>query len=54
MYNFIENYLTDPSQAFLSAAKAADNLAWCDTVDEDNVYRQLSCPDFRLYETIVS
>ena len=53
MFNFIEDYLTDPSKAFSSAAKSAAGLSWCDAIDDENIYRQLSEPDFRLYETII-
>lgn len=52
MRSFIEDYLSDPSQAIASAA-ASVSSAWFDTIDEDMIYRQIGTPEFRLYEEMI-
>lgn len=53
MDNFIKTYLEDKDVALSSAISQADNLAWCDLVDEEMIYRQISSPEFNLYQEIV-
>ena len=50
MNTFIEDYLVDPAQAI---AKAYASLDSSDLFDEETIYRELSSPEFRLYEEIV-
>lgn len=53
MCNFIEDYLSDPSQAVSAALAAVHNSEWYDNVDDDVIYTQISSPEFRLYENII-
>lgn len=53
MDTFIKNYLEDKELAMSCAISQADDLAWCDSVDEDMIYRQLSSPEFNLYQEII-
>lgn len=53
MYNFIEDYLACKTQALASAKKTADNMNWCDSIDNEQIYAQLASPEFRLYEEMV-
>lgn len=49
MSNFVEDY-PDSKSCTLAAAKAeADNRHWFDQVDEEEIYRQLSSPEYKLY-----
>ena len=52
MKSFIEDYLDNPTTAI---AKAAESLTgkWYDNVEEEQIYAQISTPQYRLYETIV-
>lgn len=52
MRNFIEDYLSNPSQAIASAAGSAPAL-WCDSIDEEMIYKELATGEFRLYQEIV-
>lgn len=54
MCNFIEDYLQNPSLAI--AALSSDNAnrpKWHDTIDDELIYRQISSPEFRLYEEMI-
>lgn len=53
MYNFIEDYLVCKTQALASAKKTADNMQWCDSIDNERIYGQLASPEFRLYEEMI-
>ncbi len=53
MYNFIEDYLACKTQALASAKKTADNMNWCDSISNEQIYAQLASPEFRLYEEMV-
>lgn len=53
MYNFIEDYLACKTQALASAKKTADDMNWCDSIDDEQIYAQLASPEFRLYEEMV-
>lgn len=53
MDTFIKNYLEDKELAMSYAISQADDLTWCDSVDEDMIYRQLSSPEFNLYQEII-
>ena len=52
MYNFIEEYLQNPSLAIAKAKDAADRKFASIQVDEDEIYVQISSPDFHLYEAM--
>lgn len=54
MCNFIQDYLTDPSSAVSTAMESANRMQWCVNIDENEIYSQISSPEFRLYEHIVS
>jgi hypothetical protein len=53
MSTFIEDYLNDPTQAIIEARKRADVRFSEDMFDEDDIYRTIGSPEFRLYEAIV-
>lgn len=53
MKTFIEEYLQNPSQAIANAKNLSENLLWSNSIDEDNIYAQLSTGEFRLYEEMV-
>ncbi len=50
MCNFIEDYLKDPSQAVAVARMSADERFCGINCPDDEIYSQLSSPEFRLYE----
>jgi hypothetical protein len=53
MCTFIEDYLKDPAQAIISARdRASVKFGNIDFNDED-IYKSLASPEFRLYEEIV-
>lgn len=52
MCNFIEEYLKDPSNAVAVARMSADERFGGMNCSEDEIYSQLSSPEFRLYEQI--
>ena len=52
MCNFIEDYLKDPSQAVAAARMGADERFCGMNCPNDEIYSQLSSPEFRLYEQI--
>lgn len=49
---FIEDYLGNPTSAVAEAAQSMTGR-WYDEIDEELIYRQISSPEFRLYEEIV-
>lgn len=53
MYNFIQAYLEDPSQAVSSALESLHKTNRFDDIDDDVICSQLSSPEFRLYENII-
>lgn len=53
MKAFVEDYLQDPVMAVASAVKEAGSLLWADSIDEELVYKQISTPQFRLYEELL-
>lgn len=52
MKSFIEDYLDNPTTAIARAAESMTGK-WYDNVDEEQIYAQLSTPQYRLYESIV-
>lgn len=53
MYNFIEEYLKDPSAAVLNASKYINSCNCTTTPDADDIYTMIDAPEFRLYKEIV-
>ncbi len=53
MDDFIKTYLEDKDLALSSAISQAANLGWCDSIDQDMIYKQLSSPEFNLYQEII-
>ena len=53
MCNFIEDYLKDPSQAVAAARMIADERFCGMNCPNDEIYSQLSSPEYRLYEQIM-
>lgn len=53
MRTFIEDYLSDPSQAISKARLDASSKLWNEEFDEDMIYNQIASPEFRLYEEII-
>jgi len=51
MKTFIEDYLLNPSLAVANARM--DAATWCESVDEEMIYAQISSPEFRLYEAMI-
>ena len=52
MCTFIEDYLKDPSKAVAAARMIADERFGVINGLDDEIYSQLSSPEFRLYEQI--
>lgn len=50
--NFIEEYLQNPSQAVANARMSAKDRFSGINCPEDDIYTQLSSPEYRLYEQI--
>ena len=50
--NFIEEYLLNPSQAVANARMSADERFSGLSCQDDDIYSQLSSPEYRLYEQI--
>ena len=50
--NFIEEYLQNPSQAVANARMSADERFGGFRCQDDDIYSQLSSPEYRLYEQI--
>ena len=53
MRNFIEGYHSDPAQAVSSARIEADQRFGYDEFDDEMIYKEISMPEFRLYEEII-
>ena len=53
MSTFIEDYPGAKSRTLAAAKEEADNRQWFDQVDEEEIYRQMSSPEYRLYLEIV-
>lgn len=53
MNSFVEDYLSDCTQAIVSAAAEASGRKWYDEIDEELVYSQIASPEFRLYEEMI-
>ena len=51
MCAFIEDYLNSPSAAIARAMNEQKNRF--NDIDEDQIYKQLASPEFRLYEEII-
>jgi len=54
MYNFIEDYLKDPSAAVSNARNHINSFNDSSSFSDDHVYSEISTPEFRLYSEIVS
>lgn len=54
MRNFIEDYLTSPSQVVADARRELIGKPWYDMIDEEQIYKDISSPEFRLYEEITT
>ena len=50
--DFIEEYLQNPSQAVANARMSADDRFSSFCCPDDDIYAQLSSPEYRLYEQI--
>ena len=53
MYNFIDDYLNNPSMAVAAASESSRNQKWYDSVDEESIYKELASAEYHLYEAIV-
>lgn len=53
MCNFIEDYLKNPSSAISEALRKVREINVSYQFDEELIYRQLSSPEFRLYEEVI-
>ncbi len=53
MYNFINTYLQNPSQAITEARQQAQTRFFPETISGDLIYAQLASPEFHLYEEII-
>lgn len=53
MNNFVEDYPGTESRTIAAAKAEVDNRQWFDQVDEEEVYRQLSSPEYKLYLEMV-
>ena len=52
MCTFIEDYLSNPSQAIINARPDVESRFGDIEYDNDHIYSQISSPEFRLYEEI--
>ena len=52
MFNFIEDYLADPSAAIQNSLPSVEARFCNMDCNDDMIYAQLSSPEFRLYEQI--
>lgn len=53
MNNFIEDYLYNPTQAILAARERAAIRFRSVQYDEEQIYKEVASPEFRLYEAVV-
>ena len=50
--SFIEDYLQDPSAAIASAVAILSKISFAQ-IEDEQIYSQISSPEFRLYEEMV-
>ena len=50
MCTFIEDYLSNPTQAIINARPDVESRFGGLEYDDNDVYSQISSPEFRLYE----
>lgn len=53
MCNFIEEYLNDPARAISTARGLADRFFNTEEIDEEQIYKEIASPEFRLYEEMI-
>lgn len=53
MNNFIEDYLYNPTQAISAARECAAIRFRSVQYDEEQIYKEVASPEFRLYEAVV-
>ena len=53
MYDFIEDYPGDKSRTLAAAKAEADTREWCDEIDDELIFRQISSPEFNLYMQMI-
>lgn len=53
MYNFIDDYLNNPSNAVAAAVESSREQKWYDSIDQESIYKDLASPEYRLYEAII-
>lgn len=53
MYNFIEDYLKDPSSAVINACKYINSCNCTQTFSEDEIYSAIETPEFQLYSELI-
>lgn len=53
MCNFIEDYLNDPARAILTARGLASRILINEEFDEEQIYKEIASPEFRLYEEMI-
>ena len=53
MYNFIEDYLKDPSAAILNARKHINSCNCTPASVEDQIYAAIVAAEFRLFSVII-
>ncbi len=53
MADFIEDYLHNPTLSILEALNKLDRTDRFDSINEDDIYTQISSGEFRLYEEII-
>lgn len=54
MRNFIEDFLSDPSKAVSDARLDLCSKPWYGQFDDDEIYKEMASPEFRLYEEITT
>lgn len=52
MYNFIEDYLLNPTLALANAKAAADEKFGSMLIDDDAIYDEIATSEYHLYEAI--
>ena len=53
MNNFIEDYLYNPTQAISAARERAAIRFRSVQYDEEQIYKEVASPEFRLYEAMI-
>ena len=51
MDSFIDEYLRNPANAVAMARECAGRKSW--NIDDDQIYKELASPEFRLYEEMI-